>query len=194
MNITNEKYWTGRYHDENTPWDMGTPSPPLIGYLQGLYAKRQSILIPGAGTSLEPEWLWNNGFTNVWVVDISSEPLQRIKERCPSFPGQQLIHNDFFALDQRFDQVLEQTFFCALPPEWRSRYAEKMAEILKPGGRLTGVLFDFPLTEKGPPFGGSATEYRGLFEKHFSIHKLERCYNSIKPRAGTEIFIDLIRS
>ncbi|HAD96772.1 MAG TPA: SAM-dependent methyltransferase [Cryomorphaceae bacterium] len=194
MNSTNEKYWAEHYDKGNTPWDMGTTSPPLTAYFQGLHDKTQAILIPGAGTSHEAEWLWHNGFKNVWVADIAAEPLQKIRERCPSFPEEQLIHGDFFALNRQFDLVVEQTFFCALPPEWRPRYVQKMKDILKEGGHLVGVLFDFPLTEQGPPYGGGVEEYRELFSPYFKIWKMERCYNSIKPRAGKEIFINLIQN
>jgi thiopurine S-methyltransferase len=68
-------------------------------------------------------------------------------------------------------------------------YVEKMHELLSKDGQLAGVLFDFPLTEKGPPFGGSQQEYEKLFSEKFEIKKLERCYNSIKPREGSELFI-----
>ena len=55
--------------------------------------------------------------------------------------------------------------------------------------QLVGLFFDFPLTESGPPFGGSHQEYMNTFEKWFDIRVLERCYNSIKPRSGNELFL-----
>ena len=91
--------------------------------------------------------------------------------------------------DRSFDLVLEQTFFCALDPSMRKDYASKMSEVVK--GHLAGVLFKFPLTEKGPPFGGSEEEYRELFSPFFKIITMEECYNSIKPRKGNEIFFHL---
>ena len=191
MNST--EYWSQRYHEKNTPWDMGTASPPLTAYLQTLNHKSQKILIPGAGNAYEAEWLWLNGFTNTYVADVAPEPLQGLKRRVPAFPDEQLLLGDFFALDQQFDLVVEQTFFCALQPRQREDYMLKMKEIIRPGGSLMGVLFDFPLTEQGPPFGGSLDEYKQLFSKEFKIHKLERCYNSIKARAGNELFIHLIK-
>jgi hypothetical protein len=63
-----------------------------------------------------------------------------------------------------------------------------MHEILNPGGKIAGLLFDFPLTEAGPPFGGSETEYRKLFSDTFTIKTLERAHNSIKPRQDRELF------
>lgn len=188
-----EQYWTERYQNDNTPWDMGSVSTPLTAYLQRLTHKDQRILIPGAGNAYEAEWLFNNGFSNVYVIDISKEPIQNLKQRIPAFPSAHLIHGDFFELDQKFDLIIEQTFFCALQPSQRKDYAIKMAEVLKPGAKLAGVFFDFPLTEQGPPFGGSSEEYEDLFSEFFKIHKMERCYNSIKPRMGKELFLELIK-
>ncbi|MCK5638563.1 MAG: SAM-dependent methyltransferase, partial [Flavobacteriaceae bacterium] len=82
-----------------------------------------------------------------------------------------------------------QTFFCSLSPELRSNYVEKMASLLNDNGKLIGLLFDFPLTEEGPPYGGSLSEYMNSFSKEFNTITLERCYNSIKPRDGRELFI-----
>jgi len=46
-----------------------------------------------------------------------------------------------------------------------------MKELLNPKGKLIGLLFQFPLTEVGPPFGGSKEEYNSLFENDFDIKK-----------------------
>ena len=188
-----EHFWTDRYEHHNTPWDMGSPSPPLISYLQRLHHKDLKILVPGAGNGYDSEWLFKNGFTNAYVMDISHLPLENLKKRVPHLPSERVLLGDFFELDQQFDLVIEQTFFCALEPDQREEYIQKMAEILRPGGKLAGVLFDFPLTEQGPPFGGSSEEYEDIFSKHFKINRMERCYNSVKPRSGNELFFELIK-
>lgn len=63
-----------------------------------------------------------------------------------------------------------------------------MSELLKPGGKLIGLLFD-RIFEGGPPFGGDKEEYEQLLKTQFTIKTLEPCYNSIQPRAGTELFM-----
>jgi hypothetical protein len=83
---------------------------------------------------------------------------------------------------------LEQTFFCALLPEIRKKYVSKMHQLLKPEGKLVGLLFNIPLNDNKPPFGGNESEYRSLFEEKFKIEKMETAYNSIPPRAGSELF------
>ena len=63
-----------------------------------------------------------------------------------------------------------------------------MASLLKDNGHLLGLLFDFPLTEKGPPFGGSEEQYKQIFSTHFDIIEMDRAFNSIEPRQGNELF------
>lgn len=184
----NKEYWEERYRQQLTGWDIGYISTPLKTYVDQLGGKNTRILIPGAGNSYEAEYLYENGFKNVYVIDIAKSPLQNFKSRFPLFPDEQLIEGDFFDLDMKFDLILEQTFFCALDPLARKDYAQKAYELLSKHGKIAGLLFNFPLTEEGPPFGGSKKEYMGYFESLFKIKVFEVCYNSIKPREGKELF------
>ena len=184
-----ESYWTAKYEGDQLGWDMGSVSPPIQQYVDQLRSKNLSILSPGAGNSYEAEYLHKAGFSNVDVLDISRAPLENLLERLPDFPAERLIHTDFFNWDRKYDLILEQTFFCALDPVLRPSYAQKMHELLNPEGKLAGLFFDFPLTESGPPFGGSLDEYVKTFQTWFKIKVLEPCYNSIKPRSGKELFL-----
>ncbi|MEJ2162654.1 MAG: methyltransferase domain-containing protein [Robiginitalea sp.] len=186
----NKAYWQTRYREKRTGWDLGEVTPPIRAYIDQLEHKDLKILIPGAGKGYEVEYLYKNGFTNLTVVDIAPYPLKHLRERLPdSFPEERLVVEDFFKLETGpYDLIVEHTFFCALPPEWRPAYASKMKELLGAGGKLAGLFFDFPLTEAGPPFGGSREEYRSLFTPYFEIRVLERAINSIPPRAGNELF------
>lgn len=185
----NKTFWETKYAQQDTGWDTGGITEPLKTYIDGLKNKNLSILIPGAGNSYEAEYLFKNGFKNVEVIDLASQPLINLKTREPNFPEESLIQGDFFELNNTYDLILEQTFFCALNPVLRPAYAKKMSELLNPQGKLVGVLFDFALSENGPPFGGSKEEYLSYFEPYFTIKKLEKSYNSIKPRMGNELFI-----
>lgn len=192
MEPLDEKFWTSRYQQADTGWDTGSITTPLKEYVDQLQNKQLEILIPGAGNAHEAEYLFLNGFTNTTVVDLSEEPLKNLKKRVPAFPDKQLIQGNFFDLEKKFDLVIEQTFFCAIDPALRAAYAKKMHEVLKPGGKLVGVLWDAEMNKEHPPFGGNKTEYLGYFEPYFEIRKMEACYNSIKPRAGREMFILLV--
>ena len=185
----NKVFWDNKYNTEKLGWDIGYISTPIKNYIDQLANKNLKILIPGAGNGYEVEYLFNRGFNNIYVVDIAQQPLDNLKNRSPNFPEDRLIHMDFFDLQEcNFDLILEQTFFCALDPSLQVPYAIKMNNLLREKGKLAGLFFDFPLTGKGPPFGGDINEYKKLFFQHFKIKTLERAYNSIKPRNGNELF------
>lgn len=187
-----QNYWSQRYQENNTGWDIGAPSTPLKAYIDQLEHKDLKILIPGAGNSYEAEYLFNQGFKNIYVLDIAKEPLEAFQKRVPDFPSEHIIQDDFFKHQCSYDLILEQTFFCSFPPlpETRKQYALKMHELLKQNGKLVGLWFNFPLTgdiEKRP-FGGSKEEYLNYFEPYFNIKTFENCYNSIPSRMGNELF------
>lgn len=181
--------WNKRYLENKTGWDIGNISTPIKEYVDQLKDKNLKILIPGSGNSYEAEYLHKNGFKNVYVIDIAEKALQNFSDRVPDFPKEHLILQDFFKLDDQFDLILEQTFYCAISPELRDEYVKKVFELLKPNGKLVGVLFQFPLTEVGPPFGGSKEEYLKRFSPFFTIEILEDCNNSIPSRKEKEVFV-----
>lgn len=184
----NNDFWSHRYKEQNTGWDIGYASTPIKEYIDQLKNKELNILIPGAGNSYEAEYLFKKGFQNVSVCDIAQEPLDNLKNRLPEFPEENILNKDFFQLEEKYDLILEQTFFCAIPVAKRQNYAEKSRELLNENGRIAGLFFDFELKEDGPPFGGSKEEYLTYFSPYFNIDILERCYNSIPPRQGNELF------
>ena len=188
-----ENYWSDRYLKQQTQWDAGEITAPLKEYFDQIVNKDIKILIPGCGNAHEAAYLHKMGFSNVFLADISLIPLKQFRSLHPSFPEEHILHVDFFNLQGQFDLIVEQTFFCALVPDLRQKYAEKVYELLKPGGRLIGLLFDDPLNTDHPPFGGDAQEYEKYFRPLFEFHTFERCYNSVKPRQGRELFINLAK-
>lgn len=183
---TEQEYWSQRYNEGKTGWDLGTASTPLAAYIDQLKDKNQRILIPGAGNAHEAEYLFNLGFKNIYVLDISPNPLKKFKERNPSFPEKNLIHGDFFKHEEKYDLILEQTFFCSFLPttENRTGYAKKMSELLNAQGKLIGVWFSHELIKNSQnrPFGGSREEYLHYFEPYFTQVSFEPCYNSSANR------------
>ena len=189
----NKNFWDLRYQNNEIGWDIGYISTPLKKYIDQLTDKNIKILIPGGGNSYEAEYLHNLDFKNVFVVDISTTALTNLKNRVPDFPKNHLINIDFFKLNNSFDLILEQTFFCALTPKLRDNYVLKMNQILRPNGKLVGLLFNIPLNKDRPPFGGTKKEYLSYFKTYFKIEIMELSYNSISERTNNELFIKLIK-
>lgn len=189
MENLSDTYWNNRYQNNDFGWDLGEASTPLKHYIEQLDNKDVKILIPGAGNAYEAELLFNLGFKNVFVLDFAEAPLRNIKKRLPNFPDKQLIQQDFFEHQGQYDLIIEQTFFCAINPNLREKYVQHMKELLAPNGKLVGLLFNDPLNDNHPPFGGNTGEYQKLFSDKLEIKKMEPCYNSIKPREGRELFV-----
>lgn len=184
-------YWNNRYSDGNTGWDLGAPSTPLKTYFDQLENKEMKILIPGCGHAWEAEYLHQLGFSNVYIIDLAPQAIKTFLNRVSDFPEKHVIQGDFFHLEEQFDMIVEQTFFCAINPSLRSAYVKKACNLLHEKGRLVGLLFDFEFGNNHPPFGGSKREYVELFQEWFFIKHFDTAYNSITPRAGKELFVNL---
>ena len=186
-----KEYWDSKWEAQQTGWDIGYISTPIKEYIDQLTNKDLNIMIPGAGNSYEGEYLFKQGFENVSILDLSKVPFNNLKKRCPDFPDKSLIIGDFFEHQGNYDLIIEQTFFSSFQPKFRPQYANKVYELLKPGGKLVGVLFQVELYHDHPPYGGSKQEYLELFDPLFKIQLMETANNSIKPRMGSEVFMIL---
>lgn len=192
-NELNADFWNHRWKSGLTGWDIGYASPPLVEYMSQYEDKSVSILIPGCGNSYEAENLLSKGFDDITLIDISEELTNRLRERFKKAPQIKVIYEDFFNHVGQYDLILEQTFFCAQILERREEYVRHVASLLKKGGRLVGVLFNVDFGKEGPPFGGDENEYRKLFSGLFDIRVMSPCYNSIPPRAGSELFVVMVK-
>ena len=192
--MSNEKpldlnYWDDKYKTNVIGWDLGVISPPIKEFIDSIEDKNTRILIPGCGNSYEAEHLLNKGFTNATLIDIAPTLIKNLKKKFKNNPNITIVLGDFFEHQGEYNMILEQTFFCALPPRMRKQYVSKIHQLLSKKGKLVGLLFDKSF-EDGPPFGGSHTEYEQLFASYFEFLKMNLCQNSIKPRANSELFIE----
>lgn len=196
MTKLGKEYWDARYRESQTGWDVGHPTTPLQQIIDALTDLSIRILIPGCGNAYEAEYLLAKGCTDITLIDIAPTVANKTMLRFEKEIKEgriRVICGDFFEHAGQYDLILEQTFFCALPPELRGQYAIKMASLLAPQGRLEGVMFNFPLTEEGPPFGGNEAEYHHYFDDLFQMVSFHPCLNSIPPRAGRELTVRLVK-
>lgn len=183
------EYWDNRYLNNETGWDMHQVSPPLKSYIDGLTNTELSLLIPGCGNAHEAAYLLHKGFKKVTLIDFSTVVTKKLKEK---YQGQSIniVNENFFDHQAKYDLILEQTFFCALPPSLRGDYVKKCYELLNKEGTIAGVLFNKKFATAEPPFIATNEEYRKLFEPTFTFLQFENCTNSIQPRLGYELFFE----
>lgn len=191
MKKFSSSYWNEHYLQNRTGWDIGYISTPIKEYIDQLDDRQMRILVPGAGNAYEVEYLFIQGFNNVFLLDFSEKSILNFMERCPEFPAEQIVLQDFFEHHGKYDLILEQTFFSSIPLQKRHLYAEKMADLLNPSGKVTGLLFGQEFPFEGPPYGGTEKQYKRLFSKQFEVVVMNTANNSIKPRQGNELFFIL---
>lgn len=182
-------YWDNQYQAHTTGWDLGQVAPPIKSYIDTLQDKGIAILIPGCGNTYEAEYLLQQGFTNITVIDISPTLVHSLQTKFGANKNITIILGDFFEHLGVYNLIIEQTFFCALPPRMRQKYVWKMHQLLSEHGLLVGLLFNRDF-EVSPPFGGSLKEYKQLFHNSFIFNKLSTATNSVAARAGNELFIE----
>lgn len=192
-NQLDQSFWNTRWESHQTGWDIGQASPAIIAYMEQYANQDAAILIPGCVNAHEAEWLLQNGFTNITLIDIAPKAVAQLKEKYEKNPSVKIILGDFFQHQGQYDLIIEQTFFCAIEPKLRQKYVAQSAALLKKNGQIIGVLFNTEFEKEGPPFSGNTNEYQQLFENQFTIKKMENCYNSIKPRAKAEVFINFVK-
>ena len=121
-----ETFWNNQYVANATGWDLGEVSPPLKAYIDQLTRKNMRILIPGCGNTHEADYLLQQGFTNITVIDIAPTLVAQLTNKFASNPNIKIILGDFFEHVGEYDLILEQTFFCAINPQLRKDYVAKM--------------------------------------------------------------------
>jgi hypothetical protein len=94
---------------------------------------------------------------------------------------------DFFKSDfgRCFDLVYERTFFCAIHPRRWSRYAKRIAELLRPGGKLIGIFF-YGSEPEPPPYPINKEQAGKIFGKYFRLLRDLKVSDSVPMFAGME--------
>lgn len=159
-------FWDTRYRGGVTPWDAGGVPPKLARWLDGQPAGLR-VLVPGCGSGYEVKLFAEHG-DEVLGIDFSDAALEAAQRVLGPQAG--LVRKaDFFAMDEgAFDVVYERTFLCALPRHRWPQWGERVAELVRPGGRLAGFFF-FDDNQRGPPFGIAPAALRALLDGAFSM-------------------------
>ena len=194
----NADFWNQLYIDKNTGWDIGRSTPIFVNWSKTLNSKLK-ILIPGCGNCYDGIYLSKQNH-NVYALDFSENVIDEIiKKSNEEKVSLKAICDDYFLFNQsynnKFDILLEYTFFCAIPINMRELYVEKAFNVLKPGGQLVAIFI--PISKKtkkeGPPFYVDLDKTLKMFEKYFVVESIDMEPQSIKQRIGNEAFVKMVR-
>jgi hypothetical protein len=122
----------------------------------------------------------------VLAVDFAPAAVERAQKILGPLSGRVRLA-DFFedGLGAAYDIVYERAFLCSLPRPLRPRYAERVAKLLGPQGRIAGFFF-FEDGERGPPFGLKSGELERLLSDRFDQIEDKAVDDSIPIFAGKE--------
>jgi methyl halide transferase len=186
--------WEDRYRRGHTPWERGGAHPALLEWLETSTVSGR-VIVPGCGFGHDVRALARAGAE---VVGLDIAPLAI--SAAESFPRQgreSYFSEDFFdpkVIPSEFDWLFEHTFFCAIPPERRADYARRVAELLRPGGRLLAIFFLDPDNDgDGPPYGCAVEELNALFSARFRLLSDRSDIATYPGKEGRELLRLLVR-
>jgi SAM-dependent methyltransferase len=185
MKSTDWEFWDSRYRAGKMPWDFRGVPGALSAYLQTL-ATPGRVLIPGCGSGYEVRACHERGW-DVLAMDHSPAALERARQVLGPLADKVLLA-DFFTHDfggRKFDVVYERTFLCSLPPERWPAYAQRMADLLRPAGKLIG-FFLYGQEEEPPPYPLTEAAALSLFGRDFVRTADEPVLDSLPLFAGRE--------
>jgi methyl halide transferase len=165
--------WADHYTRGDTPWDLGAAHPDLIARIAaGEFDPPKPgarALVPGCGKGHDALALAQAGWTVV-ALDYVPEVQTILGAQLAKFGGQVILGDALdYSPDQPFDLIWEHTFFCAIDPTDRERYADLIRRALVPDGKHAAIVFplDKPVEEGGPPHGFNAGTLDALLGEEF---------------------------
>ncbi|XP_044498133.1 probable thiol methyltransferase 2 [Mangifera indica] len=184
-------HWEKCWEEGATPWDLGKPTPIVVHLHQLGALPKGRALVPGCGTGYDvvamacPE-------RYVVGLEISDIAVNKAKELSSSFPNANyitILKADFFTWcpTELFDLIFDYTFFCAIEPEMRSVWAQKISNLLKPDGELITLMFPISDHVGGPPYKVSVSDYEEVLHSvGFQAASIVDNELAVGPRKGRE--------
>jgi SAM-dependent methyltransferase len=178
-------FWNQRYASGETPWVLHEIPATLRSFLKRTRRKGR-VLIPGCGTDHGVIKVFADAGFEVTAIDFSPVALAETKKGLGNFNGK-IMRADFFKSDfgRRFDLVYERTFLCAMHPRRWARYAKRVAELLRPGGKLIGIFF-YGTEPEPPPYPINKPQAAEIFGKYFRLLRDLKVPDSVPMFAGME--------
>ena len=182
-------FWNQRYASGETPWVLHKIPAALRFFLKRTRIKGK-VLIPGCGTDHGVIKAFADAEFEVTAIDFSSIAIAETKKALGNFGPSRtggIMRADFFKSDfgRRFDLVYERTFLCAMHPRRWPQYAKRVAQLLRPGGKLIGIFF-YGTDPEPPPYPINKTQAVEIFGKYFRLVRDLKISDSVPMFAGTE--------
>ncbi|MEE2904601.1 MAG: thiopurine S-methyltransferase [Myxococcota bacterium] len=187
MTINNE-FWLKKWNDGIIGFHRKSVNEKLSHFFDQIKDEStKRVYVPLCGKSLDMIWLAQQGM-EVIGSEISELAIQQFfreneisfEQTRRRFSSQQVVieNEDFFNFDPRelgtVDAIYDRAAMVAMPSERHAEYAERLLEILRPGGSILLVTFTYKQEQmSGPPF--SVTEQSVL--QYFKTAKITQLFH-----------------
>jgi cyclopropane fatty-acyl-phospholipid synthase-like methyltransferase len=187
MNVPDKSTFASIYAGQ-PPWDIGKPQKPFIDVVDRISG---SVLDAGCGTGDTVLFLASRG-NRITGIDFLEEPIRRAKLKA----AERALDVTFLVKDamtlkdwsERFDAVIDGGLFHVFSDEDRKKYAEGLATVLKPGGRLFLMCFSDEEPGTQGPRRISQQELRDAFAKGWAIESIQPVRIEVAPNIRTSPF------
>lgn len=189
MNIDKAEFWEQKYQADEAGWNIKSATPAFLDILENpILAECKKILVLGCGFGYDAVAAAKKGF-EVTAIDISSTAILQAKKIADEENVKiNFILDDLFLFDEnvKYDIIYDYVMYCAINPDKRKEYSEKVSSLLNTNGLFLSIFFPVENKIGGPPFGVDMNEVENLFGKNMELFLSTTEIRSIKPRAGRE--------
>ena len=187
MTINNE-FWLKKWDDGIIGFHKTSVNEKLSGFFNEVQDEStKRVYVPLCGKSIDMVWLAQQGLQVVGseiaelaIRQFFSENEIPFEQDGHRFSSEQIVieNNDFYAFDPRtvgpIDAIYDRAAMVAMPTQRHAEYADRLLEILRPGGSILLVTFDYNQEQmSGPPF--SIPEKHVL--EHFHKGKITKLFH-----------------
>jgi SAM-dependent methyltransferase len=187
-----QAFWQGVYDAQDTKFDVGGPSAPLVDWLDRERPVAGRAIVPGCGRGHDVIELARRGW-DALGVDFAPSAVadSTAAARRAGLSSARFLQADIFGLtaehDGQYDLLYEQTCYCAIEPRRRDEYAQLATRLVKPGGLMVFLIYPLDARVGGPPFNVGLDEVPLRFAPGFELlEKGPPPRPSIARRAGLE--------
>lgn len=185
-------FWHQAWKEGRTGFNQSEPNQDLTEFFPKL-PENSHVMVPLCGKSIDLMWLSQQNY-KVTGVEINRGAVESFfKENALNFqsPSQnqylsqniELIVGDYLEHQKPgfYDAIYDRAALVALPPEMRREYAKHSLSLLKDGGFILLVTFEYDQEKvAGPPFCVLEEEVRDIYGGAREIILLREA--SLKPK------------